>query len=108
MDPEKQMMELATAEGRNPDIAANPESVHPKSHDIPNVSEHDTEKGASPSIANNSLSDQESEGVPTSDDTNIVTWDGDDDPQNPLNWPLRVKWGSILVVSGITVSKLLV
>ncbi|KAF7592910.1 hypothetical protein BBP40_012230 [Aspergillus hancockii] len=28
-------------------------------------------------------------------DTLIVTWDGPDDPQDPLNWPLRKKWRAI-------------
>ncbi len=34
--------------------------------------------------------------------TNIVDWAGPDDPQNPMNWPVRLKWGNIAVISSIT------
>jgi len=35
-------------------------------------------------------------------DPYVVDWDGPDDPQNPLNWSSRMKWGNIAVVSSIT------
>jgi hypothetical protein len=31
-----------------------------------------------------------------------VDWDGDDDPQNPLNWSDSKKWSNMAVVSAIT------
>jgi hypothetical protein len=35
-------------------------------------------------------------------DPNIVWWDGDDDPENPMNWSSATKWGAISVVAAIT------
>ncbi|KAI0016892.1 MFS general substrate transporter [Xylariomycetidae sp. FL0641] len=29
----------------------------------------------------------------------LVTWDGNDDPQCPLNWPMAQKWGIVLLLS---------
>jgi hypothetical protein len=31
-----------------------------------------------------------------------VGWDGDEDPQNPMNWPASRKWGAVSVVAAIT------
>ncbi|KAL2016341.1 hypothetical protein VTK56DRAFT_3853 [Thermocarpiscus australiensis] len=35
-------------------------------------------------------------------DPNIVSWDGPDDPANPLNWTNRKKWSNIAVLSVLT------
>jgi hypothetical protein len=35
-------------------------------------------------------------------DPNVVNWDGPDDPENPLNWTPRKKWGNIAIVAAIT------
>lgn len=35
-------------------------------------------------------------------DPNIVWWDGEDDPANPLNWAPLKKWTNIMLLSGIT------
>ncbi|KAI1314097.1 major facilitator superfamily domain-containing protein [Xylaria venustula] len=32
----------------------------------------------------------------------IVTWDGDDDPENPMNWPPRKTWWHVTLVSLLT------
>lgn len=32
-------------------------------------------------------------------DVNLVTWDGDDDPMNPLNWPRHRKWIATLLIA---------
>jgi hypothetical protein len=37
-----------------------------------------------------------------SDDPNVVSWDGPDDPINPMNWSTGRKWGAMAVVSGVT------
>ena len=39
---------------------------------------------------------------PQQQDSDIVDWDGPDDPENPMNWPSARRWGMIAVVSGIT------
>jgi len=36
-------------------------------------------------------------------DPDIVTWDGPDDPQNPMNWPDKKKWFNIAVLSILTI-----
>ncbi|KAM7221796.1 transporter C1529.01-like protein 3 [Rhypophila decipiens] len=36
------------------------------------------------------------------DDPNVVTWDGPEDPENPMNWPMKKKWMNIAVLSVLT------
>jgi len=36
------------------------------------------------------------------EDPNLVTWTGDDDPDNPLNWTRRRKWTATILVSSFT------
>lgn len=35
-------------------------------------------------------------------DPNLVNWDGEDDPANPLNWPETTKWRNIALLSFTT------
>ncbi|KAK4500100.1 hypothetical protein PRZ48_008286 [Zasmidium cellare] len=35
-------------------------------------------------------------------DPNIVFWEGDDDPANPMNWSNGMKWGNIACLSALT------
>jgi hypothetical protein len=35
-------------------------------------------------------------------DPDVIFWDGDDDPENPMNWSNGVKWGNIAILSAIT------
>ena len=35
-------------------------------------------------------------------DPNIVDWDGPDDPNNPVNWSSKKKWGNIAIMAAIT------
>lgn len=35
-------------------------------------------------------------------DPNIVDWDGPEDPENPINWSEKKKWGNIAVLASIT------
>ncbi|KAF2014428.1 MFS general substrate transporter [Aaosphaeria arxii CBS 175.79] len=39
--------------------------------------------------------------VGTTNDDNVVDWDGPDDPQNPLNWPVRKRYLHAIFVSSI-------
>lgn len=32
----------------------------------------------------------------------IVTWDGDDDPENPMNWSTGKKWLTVALISILT------
>ncbi|QKX56919.1 uncharacterized protein TRUGW13939_04027 [Talaromyces rugulosus] len=49
--------------------------------------------------------DVEKNGVETVDgegDSNMVWWDGDNDPANPMNWSTAKKWTNVGIVSAIT------
>lgn len=35
-------------------------------------------------------------------DPNIVSWDGPNDPDNPVNWSSGLKWSNIALISAIT------
>lgn len=35
-------------------------------------------------------------------DRSLINWDGDDDPANPLNWPLRQKCIVIILLGSLT------
>ena len=61
--------------------------------------EVDLESGDRQSI---SLSKEGVTAEPAVPDANIVNWSGPDDPKNPMNWPGRLKWGNVAVISSIT------
>ncbi|KAL9076694.1 MAG: hypothetical protein Q9157_003563 [Trypethelium eluteriae] len=41
---------------------------------------------------------------PASPPSNIVDWDGPDDPQNPMNWPMSHRWFQVGIISLLTFS----
>jgi hypothetical protein len=57
-----------------------------------------------PVTRDGSGSDSEKKGDETSNekDPNIVSWDGPNDPLNPMNWPMKKKWLNIAVLSVMT------
>ena len=58
------------------------------------------EKGPDPGVANEPA-DHNTTSKEETDDF-IVDWDGDDDPENPLNWPSRKKGIIIALLSSLT------
>ncbi|KAJ9640241.1 uncharacterized protein PV06_10759 [Exophiala oligosperma] len=38
----------------------------------------------------------------TERDPNVVDWDGPNDPEKALNWPNKMKWGNVAVISSVT------
>lgn len=40
--------------------------------------------------------------APGKTENDVVDWNGNDDPELPINWPLRKKWINILTVSALT------
>lgn len=48
-----------------------------------------------------SLKDEKSIGADV-EVNNIVDFDGEDDPTNPLNWPKKLKWFLVILVSLLT------
>ncbi|KAI9700577.1 MAG: hypothetical protein M1820_006731 [Bogoriella megaspora] len=120
---DKEVEEQAIAEGHDADIPTNRGAVssaeeHPahapnRKIDPPKsaVSKEidtttDIEKGATAysseteEAANGTADHAKVDGEP--DDENIVWWDGDDDPANPMNWSTKRKWNNIFILSGIT------
>lgn len=60
---------------------------------------HDLEAGHKSS----STSQTEAEAqVNEPQDPNIVSWDGPDDPENPLNWSEALKLGNVAIISMVT------
>jgi hypothetical protein len=118
-DNTKNIIDLAAAEGHDADIPSNAGTFHedsskqwatsPAPTEISSTHfEKDIEKeGASraastrttpiPSIHNDSKNETEK-----LEDSNIVFWDGPQDPENPLNWPNSRKWAAIGMVSAVT------
>ncbi|KAM3414760.1 hypothetical protein BST61_g9911 [Cercospora zeina] len=47
-------------------------------------------------------SDQDGEEEEREEDPNIVFWDGPDDPANPENWSVAVKWSQIALISALS------
>ena len=61
--------------------------------------ELDLEEGKHPSISSSKTDVISDDPRP---DSNVVNWEGPDDPKNPMNWSSRLKWGNIAVISSIT------
>lgn len=36
------------------------------------------------------------------EDANLVWWDGEDDPENPMNWSTKKKWSNLGLMSCVT------
>ena len=98
--------DLAELEGRNANYISMIKSPSPtaiSSASSPTMSESgrpdDVENGAH----DNSASKADYNGLPDEvKDPNIVSWDGPNDPANPINWPESLKWGNIAVIAAIT------
>lgn len=100
-DLKEPKLELACEEGHDANIPSNFGLCKP--------STADPEKGTSshPSTASGEDTvvakvDPEAQHPVDEQDPNIVWWDGPNDPQNPMNWSMALKWGNIAALSGIT------
>ena len=104
-------IEKKAAASKLPKAATNGFSAAPEPED---ASSH-TENGSRTTLNTDGKTDLEAgKSDPKSEDTrsvnriekeidpNIVDWDGPNDPQNPLNWSLALKWSNIAVLSSIT------
>jgi hypothetical protein len=108
-----ELVELAAQEGHDADIPSNAGFVEPRktqeirrnAQDSNDDLEKDIEKEAGEVVSQRESSDisaYDERLTNSPDDPNLVGWDGEDDPQNPLNWSPLAKWGSVAVVSGVT------
>ncbi|KAE8557068.1 hypothetical protein TMatcc_004501 [Talaromyces marneffei ATCC 18224] len=66
---------------------------------VPNNMMEDIEKFEIAKTATNDIKKKDEQ---PGQDPNIVWWDGEDDPANPLNWAPLKKWTNIMLLSGIT------
>ena len=110
----KEIIQLAVQEGHDADIPTNEGTVkqhytqdgtHSLTTGLTPVIDKDVEKHREASISAASsipsLDEEKNIGdIPV--ESNEVWWEGDDDPQNPMNWSSFRKWGAISVVSAIT------
>jgi hypothetical protein len=67
----------------------------------PSEASHDIEKGCEPPSAG-SNDETEKAIVQPPEQSDLVDWDGEDDPQNPMNWSNTRKYLIIALVSTIT------
>jgi hypothetical protein len=66
---------------------------------VPNNMMEDIEKFEIAKTATNDIKERDEQ---PGEDPNIVWWDSEDDPANPLNWTSLKKWTNIMLISGIT------
>ncbi|KAH8727156.1 major facilitator superfamily domain-containing protein [Phaeosphaeriaceae sp. PMI808] len=107
-----EIIELAVAEGHDADIPTNAGSIRPvvshtsaRSRSLGNKA-----KGRSAAIEKDLEKNYDGRSISTVDDEpdelepnpNIVDFDGPNDPENPLNWGIVKKWGTVTLVSFIT------
>lgn len=71
----------------NKELEGNP-SKTTSSISLAQRSTHDEEKG----LPIDNEAENESAVIDTEHDPNIVDWDGEHDPENPLNWTAKKKW----------------
>ncbi|KAF2707434.1 MFS general substrate transporter [Pleomassaria siparia CBS 279.74] len=115
-----EIISLAADEGHDADIPTNQGSIlpttlrsHSQSHNhghdptkhSTGIFDKDIEKGGTRPESLSSQEDNEDvhvEGRGEENDANVVWWDGPDDPENPLNWGYKKKWGTVILVAAIT------
>lgn len=106
------IIEFAAAEGHDADIPSNVGVIRPSDGRPPkqprvitnekvvysSAPEQDAEKGAITESLSSKLEVEDTSPL----NPDIVDFDGPDDPENPLNWPFRKKWGLVVLISAIT------
>ncbi|KAJ4348127.1 uncharacterized protein N0V89_009499 [Didymosphaeria variabile] len=109
-----EIIELAVAEGHDADIPGNAGSIHqvpshtstPRSkhqnHDPKKPSAEAMDKDIEKGSTAESILSEEAVVDSNEDDPNVVSWDGPDDPENPMNWSYTKKWGTVCLISAIT------
>lgn len=107
-DPTKPPPVATTSTSHNAPFSTDPEKV--SSSTIPALNEKGTptsshlEKEIDLEAGHRSEDSKKQEPETTKQelDTNIVDWDGPDDPQKPVNWPEKLKWANVAVIAAIT------
>ncbi|KAK1983780.1 major facilitator superfamily transporter [Colletotrichum cereale] len=55
-----------------------------------------------PESAGKSAEDTKDVVEETVQDPNMIDWDGPDDPENPMNWSMKLKWANVAIISTLT------
>ena len=87
-----------------PDPAAHP-AYQPADIDIEKQSfsqEHDSQRQQSDDSNDDDSDDKKDDEKEDKKDPNLVTWDGDDDPENPMNFKPAKKWSMALMFGLMT------
>jgi hypothetical protein len=112
----EKLVELAAQEGHDADIPSNEGVVKivsnaaitnlPTSPTSPLEKDVEKEAGKDSAVTTPSRRSAEStyaiQAPESENDSNIVWWDGENDPENPMNWSSFRKWSAIAIVSGVT------
>lgn len=108
-DAYKQRDELAMLEGHDADI---PVEERPSTGNQVSLSARET--SPSPAGSDGKVKDEEQGLARTeskrepgitqeeNNELNVVSWNGPDDPANPLNWSESLKWGNVAAIAAIT------
>ena len=103
---EKHREQLAFDQGHDADLPTNEEESIPAEQSSSRATtEVEAEKDLEAGVRERPSTVKEvAEAQPAAEavDPNIVSWDGPDDPANPLNWSEKLKWSNIAVISSIT------
>lgn len=73
---------------------------------VNNMESTDTQHSGSPHSTLKNIKEVENEAAefqdpPKATEPSPITWDGPDDPENPLNWSRRYRWG-VTLLAGLT------
>ena len=109
-DPYKQHYELAMLEGHDADIPTNDgpgastktSSLARDSSPSPPESDGDKLKDEEKGEVGAEHMVEEQKPEEQVNDPNIVSWNGPDDPDNPVNWKSSLKWANVAAISAIT------
>lgn len=83
------------ADSMGQEVGSRPFRASPSSQD---AKKEETTQNISTGVAEDGKANNEK----TDADPNGAGWDGDNDPENPKNWPEAKKWGMVIVLSFIT------
>jgi hypothetical protein len=98
----EELVELAMQEGHDADIPSNEGFISPNSPTFTLDNDIEKDAGKEISIRTRSRTSLDSAPEDPGEQQNVVWWDGENDPQNPMNWPSFRSWSLITIVSMVT------
>lgn len=74
----------------------------PRASSEGSIGDRDIEKGDPEKSVLEKIEENGAATVEAQKDSNIVDWDGENDPEKPLNWPARKKWTNVALLASLT------